>query len=90
MNMFFTKCACQATSMMKRIFRRVFSLAPQNVSTTKSFLFDNSSTAIFFSSFQVFFVTGLLSFLYSGEVHQMVSLVVSSMTKNLSFGERPV
>ena len=34
MNMFFTKCACQATSMMKRIFRRVFSLAPQKVSTT--------------------------------------------------------
>ena len=28
-----------------------------------------------------FFVTGLLSFLYSGEVHQIVSLVVSSMTK---------
>jgi len=34
MNMFFTKCACQATSMMKRIFKRVFSLAPQKVSTT--------------------------------------------------------
>jgi len=76
--------------MMKRIFRREFSLAPQNVSTTKSFLPESSSTAIFFSSFQAFFVTGLLSFLYSSEVHQIVSLVVSSITKNLSLGERPV
>ena len=32
----------------------------------------------------------LLSFLYSSEVHQIVSLVVSSITKNLSLGERPV
>ena len=41
-------------------------------------------------AFQAFFVTGLLSFLYSSEVHQIVSLVVSSITKNLSLGERPV
>ena len=29
MNMFFTKCACQATSDTKRTFMREFSLAPQ-------------------------------------------------------------
>ncbi len=33
---------------------------------------------------------GLLSFLYSSEVHQMVSLDTSSITMNLSLGERPV
>ena len=34
MNMFLTKCACQATSTMKRTARRVASLAPQKASTT--------------------------------------------------------
>ena len=76
--------------MMKRIFRRVFSLAPQNVSTTKSFLFESSSAAIFFSSFHAFLVTGLLSFLYSGEVHQMVSFGRLVHHKELVLGERPV
>ncbi|CSD66103.1 Uncharacterised protein [Vibrio cholerae] len=29
MNMFFTKCACHATSVMKRTLKRVSALAPQ-------------------------------------------------------------
>ena len=90
MNMFFTKWACHATSMMKRILRRVFALAPQKVSITKSFLLESSFVAIFLSSFHASSLTGLLSFLYSSLVHQMVSRVVSSITKNLSLGERPV
>jgi len=76
--------------MMKRIFRRLFSLAPQNVSTTNRRFFESSSVAMSFSTFQLFSLIGLLSFLYSSEVHQIVFSVTASFTKNLSFGERPV
>ncbi len=34
MNMLRTKCACHATSMMKRTAMRVFAFAPQKPSTT--------------------------------------------------------
>ena len=88
--MFFTKWACHATSMMKRMAMRVSWLAPQNPSTTNSRLLDSSSWASFFTAFQVSTEAGWLSFLNSGEVHHTVSLEVSSMTMNLSLGERPV
>src|SRR5574344_998803 len=90
MNMLVTKCACHATSMMKRSFRREFSFAPQNASTTKSLLLESCLTAKSLTTDQHFASTGLLSFLYSSEVHQTVFSLVASFTKNLSLGERPV
>ena len=42
MNMFVMKCACHATSTMKRIAIRVSLFAPQNASTTYSFLLESS------------------------------------------------
>ena len=88
--MLVTKCACQATSMMKRTFIRVASFAPQNVSTTNKRLLDNSLTALAFRSAHASSVQGLLSFLYSSEVHHTESSLASFFTKNLSLGERPV
>ena len=76
--------------MMKRTLRRELALAPQNVSTTYNFLPESSFTASSLRDFQVSSVTGLLSFLYSSEVHHTVFLLTSSITKNLSLGERPV
>ena len=90
MNMFVTKCACQATSTMKRIAIRVSLFAPQNASTTNSLLLDSSFRASSFTEFHASCVAGWLSFLYSSEVHQTVSLEFSSITMNLSLGERPV
>ena len=88
--MFLTKWACHATSMMKRMAMRVSLLAPQKASTTYSFLLDSSSMASFLQASQASGEAGLLSFLYSAEVHHTVSLEFSSMTMNLSLGERPV
>ena len=90
MNMFLMKWACQATSMMKRIAMRVSLLVPQKASTTNRRLLDSSFTASSFTAAQVASEAGWLSFLNSSEVHQTVSLLFSSMTMNLSFGERPV
>jgi len=88
--MFVTKCACQATSTIKRIAIRVSLFAPQKASTTYSFLLDSSFKAISFTVSQASCVAGWLSFLYSSEVHHTVSLEFSSITMNLSLGERPV
>ena len=88
--MFFTKCACQATSIIKRTFKRVSSLAPQKASTTYNFLPDNSSAAFSFNASQVFCEIGLLSFTALSEVHQIVFSVTASLTIYLSLGERPV
>ena len=90
MNMFFTKWACQATSMKKRMAMRVSGLVPQNASITKRRFPESCFTASSFTAAQVSFEAGWLSFLYSGEVHHTVSLEFSSMTINLSLGERPV
>ena len=88
--MLVTKCACQATSMMKRTFMRVPSLAPQKVSTTNRRLLESSLTALAFRSAQASSEQGLLSFLYSSEVHHTEFSEASFLTKNLSLGERPV
>ena len=90
MNMFLMKCACQATSTMKRTAIRVSLLAPQNASTTKSLLLESSFLAISLTAFHVSSVIGWLSFLYSSDVHHTVSLELSSTTMYLSLGERPV
>ena len=76
--------------MMKRTFRRVAGLAPQNVSITNRRLPDNSLTALAFKSAHAASEHGLLSFLYSSEVHHTVFSLASFLTKNLSLGERPV
>ena len=47
-------------------------------------------TALAFKSAQASSVHGLLSFLYSSEVHHTESAEASFLTKNLSLGERPV
>ena len=88
--MFVTKCACQATSTMKRIAIRVSLLAPQNASTTKSLLLESSFNAMSFTVAHASSEAGWLSFLYSSEVHHTVSFEFSSITMNLSLGERPV
>ena len=74
--------------MMKRMAMRVSLLAPQNTSITYSFLLESSSMASFLQAAQASLLAGLLSFLYSGVVHHTVSLEVSSITMNLSLGER--
>ena len=89
MNIFFTKCACHATSMTNRTLNRVSSLAPQNASTTKSRLPQSWLVAVCLSSAQTSGDIGLLSFLMS-PFHQYVSRVLSSMVIYLSLGERPV
>ena len=90
MNMFLTKWACHATSMMKRTAMRESGLVPQNTSITYSFLLDSSLMARALQASHASWEAGLLSFLNSSEVHQTVSLEFSSMTMNLSLGERPV
>ena len=54
MNMFVTKCACQATSTMKRTAILVSLLAPQKASTTNKRLLESSffanSLAVFHAS----------------------------------------
>ncbi len=91
MNMFLTKCACQATSVIKRTLRRVSALAPQKASTINSRLPDNCWVTSPFRCCQVPCESGLLSFLpLPLSDHQTVSRVVSSRTRYLSFGERPV
>src|SRR5574344_1861704 len=85
--MLVTKCACQATSIMKRTFILVSSLVPQNVSTTYNFFAPESC-----------FVTRFLQWSKTSGVvgrlivpsHQSVFSVEASFTKNLSLGERPV
>ncbi len=90
-NMFFTKCACQATSVMKRTFRRVSALAPQNASTTNKRLPESWLPTSVFRCCQTSGESGWLSFLpVPLSDHQTVSRVVSSRTMYLSFGERPV
>ena len=90
MNMFFTKCACQATSMMKRTESLVSAFAPQKASITNNLLLESSLTARSLQTAQVDSLIGWLSFLYSSVVHQTVSLEFSSITMYLSLGERPV
>ena len=90
MNMFFTKWACHATSMMKRMAMRESWLAPQNTSMTNSRLLDSCSWASFLQASQASWEAGLLSFLNASEVHHTVSRDTSSITMNLSLGERPV
>ena len=63
MNMLVTKCACHATSMMKRTAIRVSGFAPQKASTTYSFLLHSSLTARSLTVAQVDSVMGWLSFL---------------------------
>ena len=63
MNMFLTKWACQATSMMKRMAMRVSLLAPQKASTTNRRLLDSSLMAMSLTTFQVSSEAGWLSFL---------------------------
>ena len=89
-NIFLIKCACHATSTIKRTAIRVSLFAPQKASTTNKRLLDNSFNASFLTSAQVASVAGWLSFLYSSEVHHTVSLEFSSTTIYLSLGERPV
>ena len=76
--------------MMKRTFKRVAGFAPQKVSTTNKRFPDNSFTALDFKSAQASSEQGLLSFLYSSDVHHTVFSLASFLTKNLSLGERPV
>ena len=75
---------------MKRTFKRVFSFAPQNASTTKSLFPDNCVEVVSFKAFQVSVEIGLLSLTAFSEFHQMVFSVVLSLTIYLSLGERPV
>ena len=63
MNIFLTKCACQATSMMKRTAILVSLFAPQKASTTNNLLPDNSSCANFLTLAQTSSLIGWLSFL---------------------------
>ena len=87
MNMFFTKCACHATSIMKRTFNRVSLFAPQYASTTYSFfLSDSSLITSCFNSFHISVEIGLLIF----PSHHMVFSVVLSLTVYLSLGDLPV
>ena len=65
---------------------RVSLLAPQKASTTYSFLLDSSSMASFLQASQASGEAGLLSFLYSAEVHHTVSLEFSSMDDELILG----
>ena len=88
-NMFFTKWACHATRIIKRTLRRVSGLAPQNASTTYNFLPDNCFATASLSSFHTSGFSGLLSFFPCVD-HHTVSFEVSSITMNLSFGDRPV
>ena len=90
MNIFFTKCACHATSMTKRTFKQVSLLAPQNPSTIYSFLPVSCLPTRSLSSPHTSGVIGLLSFFAPFPFHHKLSFVVSSMTINLSFGDRPV
>ena len=90
MNMFVTKCACQATSTMKRTAILVSLLAPQKASTTNKRLLESSFFANSLAVFHASWDAGWLSFLYSSDVHHTVSLDFSSMTMYLSWGERPV
>ena len=76
--------------MMKRMAMRESWLVPQNTSMTYSFLLDSCWMARRLHSSQASLEAGLLSFLNSSEVHHTVSLETSSMTMNLSLGERPV
>ena len=89
-NIFFTKCACHATSVTIRTAIRSFSLAPQKPSITNKRLPESSLVTMSFKLAQVSWVIGLLSFFAASEVHHTVSLVVSSKTIYLSLGERPV
>ena len=77
-------------SMMKRTAMRVSLFAPQKASTTYRRLLDSSFFAISFTAAQASSEAGWLSFLYSSLVHHTVSLEFSSITMNLSLGERPV
>ncbi len=89
MNMFFTKCACQATSVMMRTARRVSGLAPQKPSTTNRRLPESCLVTRDFRCDHTSGVMALLSFLPWSD-HHTVSWVVASLTIYLSFGERPV
>ena len=75
---------------MKRTAMRVSLLAPQKPSTTKRRLLESSFLAISLTAAQASWEAGLLSLGYSGVVHHTVSLEFSSITMNLSLGERPV
>ena len=89
-NMFFTKCACHATSVTIRTAIRSCSLAPQKPSTTNKRLRESWLVTKSFKLCHVAWFIGLLSFFAASDVHQTVSLVFSSNTIYLSFGERPV
>ena len=90
MNIFFTKCACHATSTINRTLSLVFSLAPQKASIMYNFLPESCFIVFSFNAFQVVCEMGLLSLTALSDVHQKVSLLWSSSTIYLSFGERPV
>src|SRR5665647_2107802 len=85
--MLVTKCACQATSMMKRTFKRVSSLVPQNVSTTYNFVAEESCFVT--KSLQWSNTSGVVGRLIVPS-HHKCSSETASLTKNLSLGERPV
>ena len=63
MNIFLMKCACQATSTMKRTAMRVSLFAPQKASTTNRRLLHSSLTASFFTWAHTSSLMGWLSFL---------------------------
>ena len=89
-NIFFTKCACHATSVTIRTATRLSGFAPQKASITNKRLLDNCLVTNSFKLCHVAWFIGLLSFFTASLVHQTVSFVFSSNTMNLSFGERPV
>ena len=90
MNIFFTKWACQATSITNLTLKHVSWLAPQKASTTYIFLLDNCPVTMFLSSFQTLISMGLLSFLDFSLDHHNLFFVVSSLTIYLSLGDLPV
>lgn len=61
-NIFLTKCACQATSVIKRTLRRVSLLAPQNASTINRRLPESSLVTNDFKCCQTSTESGWLSF----------------------------
>ena len=86
-NIFFTKWACQATSIIKRTFNLVSLFAPQNASTTYNrSLLESSFITNSFKSFHTSVVMARLTL----PSHHTVLSVFASLTIYLSLGERPV
>src|SRR5690606_27550172 len=89
-NKFFTQRACQASSILKRTFKRPSSLQPHTPSPTDRFLPVSRSVACCFQAPQLVSVIGLLCFTATSYVNQIVFSVTASFTIYLSLGDRPV